>query len=73
MLFLNKVCFFVGECVELTSRVKNLRQQTAEHERIVATQKSKIDKYSEVNIKMYFFGKLIDDQQRYSSSVLLKF
>lgn len=41
-----------NECVDLSSRVQKLRQQTAENERDVAMQKSKIEKYSEENNDM---------------------
>ncbi len=42
--------FPLDECSELSSRVQKLRQQNAEHERGIATQKSKLEKFSEVNV-----------------------
>ena len=48
------VIFAVDECVELSSRVHKLRQNTGEYEREIATQKSRLDRFSEVMLKTFF-------------------
>ena len=49
---------YLDECSDLTSRIQKLRQQAAENERDVATQRSKLEKYIEEN------GELRKDRDR---------